>query len=491
MSDKQTGQGYQSFEQLMAQRYPQTNRSNSAHIQQAQQSQGQRQQFNSQQSLNFPQQGAMYQHGRTSLVPQGPVNNVAQSIQSSLGATNPPAGTTSNSKTMSSASGTSSAKKETSKAPAMSLTFNTPQQKQQLLHCDWKDKVLWATRLILGGNSINGFLRATATAQRIKKQRARQTALTKKQAAAAAATAAGTTPVETEEKPKDPRKGFDQLEEEKLKKEIMNPRTAKKIQSELEHGLLYCASVHNILRGILFDVDPSFAPHLPTAIMIEDDQPQLAPHASPLKQTFASTPAAQAKPKESNNPMAGKFASTSQPISAKQPLQSQLNNMIQPQAAAFVRSVQSSKTTASPGDSSGSTLRKMRKKKLPPNTEPPIELPEFDPSGRRVCSKKEHHSRLFKALRFRALKQGDFVAARLTSRDLWILAMVQTDYPGYDLYPGAFVKLSDQKRDALFKKNVVVKDVEDKDRVEAAMVPRNLALPLPRTYAEAAEWATR
>jgi hypothetical protein len=28
--------------------------------------------------------------------------------------------------------------------------------------------------------------------------------------------------------------------------------------------------------------------------------------------------------------------------------------------------------------------------------------------------------------------------------------MVQTEYPCYDLYPGAFVKLSDQKRDALF-----------------------------------------
>ena len=148
------------------------------------------------------------------------------------------------------------------------------------------------------------------------------------------------------------------------------------------------------------------------------------------------------------------------------------------------------KTTASPGDPSGSTLRKLRKKKLPPNTEPAVDIPEFDPSGRRVCSKKEHHIRIFKALRFRALKRGDFVAARLTSRDLWILAMVQKEYPSFDMYPAAFVKLTEQKRDALFKDKVVVQDVEDKDK-NAASVPRSLVLPLPRTYSEAAEWAQR
>jgi hypothetical protein len=63
--------------------------------------------------------------------------------------------------------------------------------------------------MLFGGNNVNGFLRGTATAQRIKKQRARQVAITKK--AGSGATLDGT---ET----KDKGIGWDQEEEEKLKK---------------------------------------------------------------------------------------------------------------------------------------------------------------------------------------------------------------------------------------------------------------------------------
>ena len=56
---------------------------------------------------------------------------------------------------------------------------------------------------------MNGFLRGTATAQRIKKQRARQVGITKK-------LTPGTSPDATDLKDKGV--GWDQEEEEKLKK---------------------------------------------------------------------------------------------------------------------------------------------------------------------------------------------------------------------------------------------------------------------------------
>jgi hypothetical protein len=43
-----------------------------------------------------------------------------------------------------------------------------------LSRCTWVDKTIWASRQLLGGQAVNGFMRATATVQRIKKQRARQ-----------------------------------------------------------------------------------------------------------------------------------------------------------------------------------------------------------------------------------------------------------------------------------------------------------------------------
>lgn len=152
---------------------------------------------------------------------------------------------------------------------------------------------------------------------------------------------------------------------------------------------------------------------------------------------------------------------------------------------------QASQTTASPGNPEGSSLRRFRRKKLPPNTEAPADVPEFDGSGRRLCTKKEHQHRLFEVLRFRGLRQGDFVAARTTSRDLWILARVLKDFPGMGMAPLDFLQLSEPRRDALFREKVPVKDVEEKDGSSSSLVARSLVLPLPRTYSEAADWGQR
>ncbi len=104
----------------------------------------------------------------------------------------------------------SSTKKIVKEASLVSgLPYNTPQQKQRLDKCEWPDRLLYATRMLCGGNNVNGFLRGTATAQRIKKQRARQVGLTKKSLPGAAADWTDT---------KDKAGGWDQAEEEKLKK---------------------------------------------------------------------------------------------------------------------------------------------------------------------------------------------------------------------------------------------------------------------------------
>lgn len=95
--------------------------------------------------------------------------------------------------------------------------------------------------------------------------------------------------------------------------------------------------------------------------------------------------------------------------------------------------------------------------------------------------------RVFQILRFRSLRQGDHVAARVSSRDLWILARVVKDFPGATLPPAEFLRLSDTRRDQLFRDKVLIKDVEDKES-GATPVARNLVLPLPRTFSEAAEW---
>jgi hypothetical protein len=155
---------------------------------------------------------------------------------------------------------------------------------------------------------------------------------------------------------------------------------------------------------------------------------------------------------------------------------------------------QAEKTTASPGDPNTSTLRKLRKMKKTIASEPAVDLPEFDPNGKRTCTKKEYSFRIFQLLRYRDLRQGDYCAARLTSRDLWILAKVLKDYKStsmHNLKSIEFLQLSDVRRDALFKEKVLLKDVEEKEDAASTLVARNLVLPLPRSCAEASEWATR
>mmetsp|Transcript_19122 Transcript_19122/g.41524 ORF Transcript_19122/g.41524 Transcript_19122/m.41524 type:complete len:315 (+) Transcript_19122:86-1030(+) len=164
------------------------------------------------------------------------------------------------------------------------LEFNTTKQNQMISQCDYIDRTIWSTRVLWGGNAVNGFLRATATAQRIKKQRARQNNSTKMSRAAKAASAsasggtsnilsptgeddkkgltamgsAGLPNANTKSNPVSTSSGtsgaktkeiFNQYEEELLKKEIMNPRTAKKIEGGIgSRAHLLCDRLQRIKK---------------------------------------------------------------------------------------------------------------------------------------------------------------------------------------------------------------------------------------------------
>jgi hypothetical protein len=183
------------------------------------------------------------------------------------------------------------------------------------------------------------------------------------------------------------------------------------------------------------------------------------------------------------------------------------NPMVTSQMNPAAAMASSTNVTSSPGNAAGSTLRRQRKKKLPPSTEPAIPLPELDElTGKRYFPKKEYSFRYFDLLRFRRLKPGDYVAARTTSRDLWILARVLQDYPSgweklvgninassHPTAPLEFLQLSETRRDALFRdERVLIKDVDDKgDNSKGIAVTRTLILPLPRSFSEAAEWGSK
>ena len=313
----------------------------------------------------------------------------------------------------------------------------TEQMKQLMTTLNWTDRSIYISRLMLGGASVNGFLRATATAQRIKKQRARQI---KKQQ---------TTP----------------NEEENLKKEAMNPRTAKKLRAELCSGLEFCKSLHDTLRSVVRELDPS---------------QMVAPLAEPNPVATGMQSASYVPPKPMHTmiPPAPTTAPSPKRIAAP------------PQPQAQPSPQKTSTTTASPGDRNGSTLRKLRKRKFPDLPTPNVD--EVDPETGRKYSRKDYALLLLEVSRFRALNEGDYVAAKVSSRDLWILARVVKDYPlDCGPSPAEFLQLSESKRDALFRDKVIIKDVEDSNSTSTIAVVRSNVLPLPRTFAEAADWGSR
>jgi hypothetical protein len=428
------------------------------------------------------------------LVPKaGPSNNIARHTSSS---TAPAAmsGTGTGTATPNAHATATHLQSHSSNLAAQQPPEKTEEETAALLKdCDWIDRSLWATRQMLGGQSVNGFLRSTATVQRIKKQRARQSAQTKSKATpeeiAAAAAAAGPAAAASRKRGETP----DQVAEEVLKQEVMNSRTAKKIKTELEAGLQFCAFVHSSIRNIIQDMDvglpppPPLGPELPGTVSASSRAAQ----AAFMPPQMALPPAPNLAGASNSAQMTGGTSKSKNKSNGPPTQAALLQRMASSNTAQATAAVAAAPGTSSTGAANGSTLRKHRKKKLPPSNEPGVTLPEFDESGKRTCTKKEHTNRVFVVTRYRALRQGDFVAARVSSRDLWILARVVKDYPGAPVPPAEFLQLSDSRRDQLFRDKVAIQDVEDKSKAAESQVVRGLILPLPRSFSEAAEWCQR
>lgn len=310
------------------------------------------------------------------------------------------------------------------------------QQAILLREVPWNEKLIWVSRMVLGGQANNGFMRATSALQRIKRQNARKL---KKPAPSVE---------DADKKPEDEQK----LEEE-LKAQIMNVRLAKRLKAESDAGIKYCEVVYDAICDIF------------TELGVPPPEPLDTSPRIPTRRHPSTIPPVEA-PKGTTN-TGGKVSST---------------------ANSAVGSSKSS--AASAGDPKGSNLRKSRKKKQPPNPENFPNIPEVDASGKRLMTRKEHTYRAMECLRYRMLRQGDLVAARPSSRDLWILARVTADYPGNDnMLPLDFLSLSRSKKDQMFREKVLVQDVEDAGNTLS--VSRSLILPLPRSKAEAADWGYR
>lgn len=408
----------------------------------------------------------------------GGPHNMNMNVAGNGGGSPPPPASATSKKTASAPKGSPTGapkKKSTGRSSGSSTAIDYSRQRLLLEQCDWPELTVWSARQILGGNAINGFLKSTAAAQRIKKQRARQT----KHSSAKAATNgpnSGLADAKPEAPPAPPSvpapAGFDQAAEERLKKEIMNPRTAKKIKAEFEAGVGYCVAVHDLIRRLIAEVDPAQQIYLPPPLIPGPTQISTIPGIS----------------RQQDN--GGQIGLSNFHSHIPHPMTGAGPGMIPKENTNRMTSV-GEKSTTTPGTPAGSTLRKMRKKKIHIDPNPVPGLSEFDESGKRIFSKKEHQHRIFEALRFRPLKQGDFVAARVTSRDLWILARVLQDYDGFSIAPNEFLRLKETKRDALFRGKVIIKDVEEKDEGASNAVARSLVLPLPRTYSEASGWCQR
>ena len=339
-----------------------------------------------------------------------------------------------------------SPQKNTPPTPMLKKPVTEPPSAEQIrawvAQCDWRDKTIHVARQLLGGSTINGFLKATAAAQRIKRQRARQFALAKNNVKRSAdqETPGGT--FGNASSPEVP------PTEEELKNGTMNARTAKKIKTEMEQGVDFVKTLYETIQGIMKELDPT-GRNLPPPI----DRPARVVNP-PLVNPNSIKP---------TNPI--------------------ISVAVAPPDLTMA---------CSPGDAQGSTLRKHRRRKLDmPPLEVQFEEHDTTSSGKRTVTKREHVFRIAELLRFRALRNGDYVAARVSSRDLWILARVVRDYPSIHMNPNEFLNLTLAKRDALFREKVAVKDAEEKESGETILVSRQLVLPLPRSYGEAAEWGTR
>lgn len=418
--------------------------------------------------------------------------------------------------------------KKTANRRNSQLLYNSPLSYEEVAalanSCSTEEKLVFVAKQVLGSGNANGFQKAISTMQRLKRQRAR----TSKQ--------------KESEKSKSSSKE-DQEDEEQLKKKTFNVRFAKRMQEEMKHGLQFTNLMQGLLREILEKIDPenpvlllqppligneaSFASMPPTVLpplpslppMIGDGGLDAATAISDMmfdpgiaQATSSSTGASTAAKFPPSTHLSKSLSNTSDmkimsgkgsiPESPKAARKAALAARLAENSGSSVVASNQKGELASEDNPNGSTLRKLRKKIKNPATSgnnlSDAELAklvgEHDDSGKKL-PKKEIANRLFEATRYRALEKGDYVAAKVASQDLMILARVAKRWSSSAVgsYKQMALMADKLKRDAFFKERVLIQDNDDyngNSSSDSRSISRLHVLPLPRSFAEASDWAS-
>jgi len=161
-----------------------------------------------------------------------------------------------------------------------------------------------------------------------------------------------------------------------------------------------------------------------------------------------------------------------------------------PYNTAMVRPVNPFAETVEEGNPNGSTLRKHRK--VHPFPIPTDAEESFTDSAGRKLTKKAAAFYTSDRNRFRTLDVGNYVAARVASHELWILARIVQTWKApetAELQSIDYYNMTEAKRELMLgdQKEALIRDVEGEYN-DIKSVQRQFILPLPKSYAEASEW---
>ena len=136
---------------------------------------------------------------------------------------------------MATSTSTSAGGKKTSPQRRTHQLYNSPMTYEQVRvladQCTTEQKIVWVAKQILGAGNANGFQKAAASMQRIKKQRIR---IWKQKEG-------GST---------NENNSF-QEEEEELKNGTFNVRLAKRMKADMTQGLQFCNLMKDVIRSVL------------------------------------------------------------------------------------------------------------------------------------------------------------------------------------------------------------------------------------------------
>lgn len=378
-------------------------------------------------------------------------------------------------------SGKTMGKTATSRQPHHKSPLSLDEVRSLANQLSCEEKIIWVSKQILGTHGSNGFQVAMSNIQRTKRQRARQY-----------------------KKQHQDDTDIDGADQERLKAETFNARVAEKMISEMNQGLQFCDLMADTIKSILREIDPDnpliLLDSVPATSSLSDAQKD-ARVSGTMDALSSAVSASLQEPSIGSG--GGGSSSGVVPLPSKDVLASIMkgSNVNLPQHLRPPTNASGGQHagTVAQDNAQGSTLRKSRKrgsiKVSTADKELVAVIGDHDDNGKKL-SKKELSNRLFEATRFRTLHKGDYVAAKLDSRDLWILARVVKQWNAVEVPLKLLLDLSDSKKETLFTEKVLIQEDDlyneyNGDLSSARAVKRQHIIPLAKSTPEGNEWGKR